>query len=471
MYMNSEQVKRQREIFKKFGAAADTGFSNYEAVELTADQWEYSDEIAAILGDNGVISTRAVKSAGDMDNHSTHIFLVEHSLYQAFRGTEYIPLLEVSQNKVILNFEHRETHDVIKRKSYRKSLDAVRRKVDPNHINERQYESSLELLDSLSQKVSVVGVEEEGTLYVSGLPQDILTASVNSHDWTSCFAPTGENSLSPYHYARNGNVMVAYFIPDKARNKTITYQGVEIDNKYWRQFFFITSDGNVFASSESYPKASQSLTKAVYELLAERTGGVIEEGHNLYEFEVGYYDSFSRTALIINDYTEHSLISNRSICPITGDELDENQSLLVSYESDLGYCESCQETFHEDEIIYYKDSYGDSVGFCEQCANDFLSMCEFSYEYYNVDEPETYGFLIEQSCSSPVHFGYAEDTFKPVALMVYKDATNFEIVDSGRTFVRTMDSVTQVPKSLLPALDISVMFEPELVLVIDPELL
>ena len=104
-----------------------------------------------------------------------------------------------------------------------------------------------------------------GTLVITTDLMEMLTCSMNSKGWSSCLdLDKGAYRAGIYSYALDNTTILAYLKSSKTK-----INGVEVDDKRWRQFIHINLDKCQAIFSKNYPYQSPELSIIVREKLEE----------------------------------------------------------------------------------------------------------------------------------------------------------------------------------------------------------
>lgn len=255
-----------------------------------------------------------------------------------------------------------------------------------------EHKKFLNTLTDLEQQVSQEILETAGTLYLSALPEDILTASINSSNWSSCFGLGGCNWATPFHLLPNGQALIAYFVADHGTQKHCV-NNVEFDNKNWRVWVY-TFEENVYISTSGYPFKSKLLsniiTDWVLELLGEDYRAVIDDEDRSYVS--GLYTDGVKCIATIHQKTPPYGFSGELFgveCYSCGHRdtyygIDGVDSFLCSgcCEDSCHYCECCEERVSE-VFETYENSY-----VCDCCLSEYYRSAITPEGQFNVREED-----------------------------------------------------------------------------------
>ena len=468
-------LEEQRQFIKDAGyimADSATGEIYHSDFDVIADNWSLSDKLKRFVGEEGVVSfpmefenkiilddSRNLSRAISSVQSALHDFLnayqreIEAIVEEVNAGKDFETLLvktfrniraygiEVSykQNKVIIKSEGTlrnglgEDFPFSPRKSAIKTAEKlcmdlytkeVYQIVSKTYWFQEKWDRFLSNLRDLENIVSK-NIKSSGRLYLSALPEDLLTSSINDYNWTSCFAADGCNAHMPFEHMRNENTMIAYYIPDSARNRTFEYAGKEVANKPWRMYVHLTHLGNLALAKQQYPTSSHDLAMSVGRILQNAFGGELYENEEIsrsgeqYFEETGVYINFNEEygnkevkRLATYDYIEDDL----TVCTITGDYIGDqssNNDELITFRSydelDLFYCESCGRYHGNDDhdMNIVKATWGD-YRICDYCAEDY-SRCHFTGNLIHTDYDDFMVVITENSKVVIADQDYASD--------------------------------------------------------------
>lgn len=320
-----------------------------------------------------------------------------------------VPTFTMSYRPVI-NVEYRTSDDKrLTKMSVRKYtqflLKHFYKSLLPKISKEPEFESRFTVfetnLTNLEQKMSQIPVKQKGQMYISALPEDILTASINSRSWSSCLGDDGCNWAAPYHYVQSENVAVAFFIPENSKNKLTTLsdslerrvtKDVHFFNKTWRQFFIISDGLSILQVNKAYPYQSEDLTKHVTDFLSVKALSLKPEllpNHIIYTRKNTYLESTK--TILGNPEEKHVHVQGIcSSCSSTemGDD-SANSLLCINCDPCMPLCERCGERTHEDDMTYVED-YGCVCDYC-LTGGDFTYCNETGCHYYSMHTVEIFG--------------------------------------------------------------------------------
>ena len=418
--------------------------------EYIAESWELSKELQKFVGPTGVREFPMIFDNNvvleDGKNLSSAIRCADYALGELFyfysQAEDYFENIEESAekkflieglrrkgcvaganinykvNKVVLDLRegahlvniHGEKLSFPVRKSVLKTVEKIAMDIFTKEyynivVSSSKYQENLQefkdALDILSNIVSK-NVQSKGTLYLSALPQDLLTMSINRYNWGSCFDATGCNSHMPYEHVRNMNTMVAYYIPDSAKNKTFKYAGLDVSNKSWRVLVHMTAKGNLAIGETQYPTTSKDLGQNLAAILASAYDGEIVENKRIWRDGCQYFDNTNIYININNKgedikklTSEDHITDDKSVCVLTGEYIGEQNSDIKTFRSvdqlDLEWCEDCEE-YHGGDSYEVQNMWG-AYHVCEYCFENY-NYCEYSDIYYYESDNEQ-GFVLE----------------------------------------------------------------------------
>ena len=105
-----------------------------------------------------------------------------------------------------------------------------------------------------------------GAICYSIHPLDFLTMSDNSLGWSSCMSwvTSGCYHAGTLEMMNSNNVICCYL---KSENNDFNFDGIEWNNKKWRQLFYITPE--IICGGTCYPYSSKELTLTILDKLRE----------------------------------------------------------------------------------------------------------------------------------------------------------------------------------------------------------
>lgn len=502
-------LDQQRQFIIEAGsyiAGSGVGYINDSDFEIIAEEWELSDDLKKMLGQDGVLSfPMDFENAVILDNESNTPYklarvesAISHLFFSYLNKEEFRNELEgtfdgldrmlaklgnisgsafdiyYKKNKVLIKESNYPFHDINgekielqKRKSVAKTveklaMDLYTKEYYPiisktNHWRE-SWQYFIDRLTDLENDVSK-NVSSKGTLYLSALPQDLMTMSINNYNWSSCFRAGGCNAHMPVEYMRNGNTMIAYYIPDDARNKTFQYAGQEVSNKPWRVLVYLTQRGNLAIGNKQYPNHSREMGVEIAKILAKHFRGDFIEGARIERSGNQYFEGTDIYIKVENDdkltwdqIKEEAYLDwitdEKTVCVATGEYIGEEDSEIVSFTSvnelNLFFCEHCECHYSNDYTYSYtiRTRWGEQV-VCEDCASSF-EECYYSDNYINLDDGEHY-LVIESDqfekpvyCSEPEIDGLLNNGY--VAITIYSVGRRHDsVLDRGDSFLVSPD--------------------------------
>lgn len=149
---------------------------------------------------------------------------------------------------------------------------------------------------------------KKSTWVVSLEVPDILTASMNSNDWSSCHA--GSYSNSPMVYGANDTTFIVY---QKGSKDTYIGPDISVDSKATRAYvhYAYNSQGGTFVFEDAYPGSNRVVTEILPLIFAEIVG-IESKSVEPFQFDpddvadmiiTGYFDSLeSDTSVKIGDF-------------------------------------------------------------------------------------------------------------------------------------------------------------------------
>jgi len=208
---------------------------------------------------------------------------------------------------------------------------------------------------------------------------DMLTISLNNKNWSSCLNLTdGIYRGGTYAYLLDSSTFVAYL-----KTNTTVINGVEIDDKQWRQLVHINIERSQALFSKNYPYESDILSTAVRENLEEllskyknlqnkwmlvKKMGIIRQSIN----DVGMTFDYNDILLSSSEEKDMSAIYHKKgsmelsvdigimkiPCPICGEKHIDSEDMIMCSDCDtMIKCKSCGEYnwksyMTEDDICY-----------------------------------------------------------------------------------------------------------------------
>lgn len=433
----SKQVDFILEGYNQVGGMSSVTPNDFEFI---ASQWELSDEQKRIVGEEGRISFPYTLSNQSLDSEkrweSRRLLrqidsdfsdtIHPYDARAKIRNNEnlskeecnfltlvsekssyyYGESFEFSKNKVVavMKDEVEDIHGVLfatqKRRTLRKTLEKFYMDLYKEFypVFKKLYENELSRLYSAITKAEQFisnAYEESGTMYISALPEDIITASHNNRNWDSCFAPEGDWCLSPYNYLRNNNTLIAFFISDKHKNRRVDWGELETFDKEWRTFIFITKNGNVVFSTNQYPFYSTIIKEDLAKFIISRAGGNFDMMYGRISREGDTYWDGGRGIIYFGEHPEESksydIISDENtISPESGNYVGDSEAVQFGFVDpenlDMISCDDCGDWHHSDSVADVRSYYG-YANICESCLEYDLDdgrveTCQISGEYF-----------------------------------------------------------------------------------------
>ena len=259
------------------------------------------------------------------------------------------------------------------------------------------------------------------TLYISLLPSDFMTASVNDCDWRSCMTwDGGEYRQGTVEMMNSPMVVCAY----TTSSNPMTIGSEEFNNKNWREFFIV--DPIAIVGIKGYPYWNRSIEAEALLLLADTIEENTSYNFNKTSIRINARDSFEvvnpeyndvhwfefYTNKMYNDmYSEHyalvnpavlSTLPNRCVFEYSGpsqcmgcgeatDSIGENE-LLCDECLNIKYCSECGCRIDPDYDNYTETVDGDI--YCDYC-NDDLPTCEICGATYSHNSSLINDYLVK----------------------------------------------------------------------------
>lgn len=258
------------------------------------------------------------------------------------------------------------------------------------------------------------------TLYISILPSDFMTASVNDCDWRSCMTwDGGEYRQGTVEMMNSPMVVCAY----TTSSDPMTLGGEEFNNKNWREFFIV--EPTAIVGIKGYPYWNRSIEAEALSLLADTIKENTSYNFNKTPISIKARDSFEvvnpeyhdvhwfefYTNKMYNDmYSEHyalvnptvlSTLPNRYVFEYSGlsqcmgcgeatDSIGENE-LLCDECLDIKYCAECGCRIDPNYDNYTETADGDI--YCDYCSSD-LPTCEICGTTYSFNSSLISNYLV-----------------------------------------------------------------------------
>lgn len=223
----------------------------------------------------------------------------------------------------------------------------------------------------------IQGARMKDTVYISTLPEDIVTMSDNTNGWSSCMSTDSEYlyRMGVVEYMQSPRVAIAY-------TKSRTELAPGVDNKKWRAIIMLNSAYEYESDKpymtlnikKPYPFEGEGILDELEKYLIENMGLKVVDNQyysqNIYvrheQFHQAYVDSTYRNICFELEDTVHMLDYSLSYeCPFCGERG------VCSCLEDVVYCSMCDEYHHHDNMIYVE-------GYeyvCEDCFNDYFFWC------------------------------------------------------------------------------------------------
>lgn len=393
------------------------GYITTSHAKRLADEWQLSDFQKQLLSEDGIISMPFVlehnKHSGVFITDYRHALVFEWDRYENFinevlhrEGKDIriswleidltVNVSRVRADYTIHTSKSEITPSVQNVKLY-KGMNSVLRKLfkllDINLINHKvtvQFlEKYKEKCTELEQKLSN-NIHENGILYLSALPEDILTASLSEYGWRSCFCPDEENSVVPYLYLRDRHAIIAYFVSNSASH--VRVGDMTFHRKMWRMWLHFTEEGNITFSETHYPFTDPIMKRAVIDLIKQHIPNAqFHEDYIPNNEAAGYFSCISDLLQIQPHIGERETVTSKgAICYETGEDISEQEFIaLVKVERGEYYCESCDTYVNE----LYSHWYGGREFHCCDYCFESLSYCEVSDRFVDWD-PGSWGVAI-----------------------------------------------------------------------------
>lgn len=373
------------------------GYITTSHAKRLADEWQLSDFQKQLLSEDGIISMPFVlehnKHSGVFITDYKHALVFEWNRYENFinevlyrEGKDIriswlqidltVNVSRVRADYTIHTSKSEITPSVQNVKLY-KGMNSVLRKLfkllDINLINHKEtvqfLEKYKEKCTELEQKLSN-NIHENGILYLSALPEDILTASLSEYGWRSCFCPDGENSVVPYLYLRDRHAMIAYFVSNSASH--VRVGDMTFHRKMWRMWLYFTEEGNITFSETHYPFTDPIMKRAVIDLIKQHIPNAqFHEDYIPNNEAAGYFSCISDLLQIQPHIGERETVTSKgAVCYETGVDIsDQSAVAFVKYESGEYYCELC-DNYCDDLHAYYYDGFAHMA--CEYCLDNMI---------------------------------------------------------------------------------------------------
>lgn len=243
-----------------------------------------------------------------------------------------------------------------------------------------------ELLKDFQKKYSMIiqGVHIKDTVYISTLPEDIITMSDNTNSWSSCMSTDSSYTyrMGVVEYMQSPRVAIAY-------TKSRTELAPGVDNKKWRALIMVNKaysynsiddkDYMTLNIKKPYPYNSQATVEKLKDFLIasidlpviddEQYGNDIGVLHE--DFYQAYVDStYENICFLLEDKGVVNML-NYDLgyeCPFCG------YSGTCGCLDDLNHCSQCGNFVNDDDSMYIegydfvcRDCFEEDFFFCSDC--------------------------------------------------------------------------------------------------------
>ena len=216
----------------------------------------------------------------------------------------------------------------------------------------------------------------KGNLAISIDPIEILTASVNGYNWSSCFnIYEGEYKASVIDYLSDSKSFIVYLTTREME----CGNAIKFDDKKWRNWCSVGD--TCFTVGKGYPYIDNSLNQEVAEFVNEVFGDIYDTTNNnsgvtrVQLNDTSYSDGAFLSFALKGQDVDSCIYTDTMFCPCCGKEVSymaTGLELVCEDCSDSVYCYDCGETIPLDEAI--RDNDGDC--FCECCYDNRYHGCE-----------------------------------------------------------------------------------------------
>lgn len=323
-----------------------------------------------------------------------------------------------------------------------------------DELNSEDLKQLIDILVTFISQFKQVIEKKPLKCVISVHPVDILTASIGTTGWYSCFDITdGEFKAAPFSILLDNNTGIAY-----AYNTYTEVLGLKIPKKAFRQWVTLVGDNNknilygaIFG--RRYPCANEHIEKTIRKITANilaKNAGVessyIKRKDTVFDTVTSswvYYDE-PTTAIILKEFYNNygdlfmqgRLGEHYIYCLSCGEKRHDgdHDSLLccdltccecgsivrkgdVKFNSDgdvycsdcyqelYTVCENCGEEVRRD-VSYYISDLDKTV--CESCFNCFYHVCNCCYnsvsEVFEVNTEDGYILYVCKECLNDYHY-------------------------------------------------------------------
>lgn len=348
--------------------------SDKDYERLYANWLETKEDLKdTIFGGKNKVSFNISYKLSKEEIYDTYINFVGYYCNSAFH--KLLRLLEkkgydvadvISCNIMPLSFDYSKV-------KYQKGMKITKvfKKIITQHWNKEIAELSVQKYSNVIQNTNL-----NETVFISTLPEDILTMSYNTNGWSSCMSPTSDTTykFGMLEYLESGGIAIAY-----TKSSMDLKDGV--DNKKWRSLIEFNTRGNYIQVSiqKSYPTKRDKAVLAIQHFLTELNGGVEDESFYVEppDYKFAYRDA-SALEFKLNNNVPYDLSSNGDYyCPFC--DAEEKCSCMSS--DNLVECDFCGRIEENEEMRHV---FGNTV--CETCFDDYFFVCDNCGEVFERDD-------------------------------------------------------------------------------------
>lgn len=305
------------------------------------------------------------------------------------------------------------------------------------------------------QSVMLNDMDIEGDLCLSAHPMDFFTASDNDSNWHTCTRMNYNHGVGDYRggiteMMNSPYVLCAYIKAAKDMRIDTPYDSYSWNNKIWRSFYIITSQGAI--SVRGFPFDSKELDEEVLTWIAELSKQNSDEEYfpnkivrvkcadELQDYGYGYWEFY--TFVMYNDFWRiHSFMPS----------IHTDGSDVVMYYGENPQCLICGDLYEGNEDYAHRMTcpYCESQRLiCDSCHQEYDSlnlngMCDSCYQKTLVYD--IYDILMTPNSSAiSVVQTYNVDNIKQIYFSDYGLYTNFKNV-----YFATLHSWNEFPEKFL----------------------
>ena len=269
-------------------------------------------------------------------------------------------------------------------------------------------------------------IEFKGKIVLSIDPNDYLTMSENKTRWRTCHAIDGEYATGMISYLCDSSSIVAYAPQKKEGEYIINGKLLNHNSKKYRVMVHLDTTERNFLINRQYPNNNEALLKHIRELLESKISQFYyienrflvkrninineDENINIVEESDLHYSDYKHNNIIRIKHVDHEnelnfIMGSNPICPYCEVENIEESGEYFLCEKCLQInfiiCDSCRESFNENDILRIGD-----LEYCEECYCENVISCGECDENEHIDETHitAYGFFICYTCFVSYYF-------------------------------------------------------------------